>query len=303
MGEYKRKFGIYAAWNYELEMEDLNRMSEKGWQLVRGGCFSNKFKKNTEVQYRYQLDYQPIIEEKGRYLETYREQGWEYINSIFNGWHYFRKLYDPEKPEEEYEIFTDYNSRKEMNHRWGLIGCFCSLIHGVILALQAFSMVMQPTIPGLVRIIFWGTLFLTFLRGTILMLHPKKIKNARWDKILITSMFLVMILSGIVHYKLMEERPVYHVQGTWINIKWSEEKEWMSFDVPYEDNFYLDMEINADAPFNISIEDEEGKVYYFTEASGLLKENDAKIRLPKGHYKVLILNFQGEEIEMKVDLE
>ena len=31
MGKYKRKFGVYAAWNYELEVEDLNKMSEKGW--------------------------------------------------------------------------------------------------------------------------------------------------------------------------------------------------------------------------------------------------------------------------------
>jgi hypothetical protein len=46
MGKYKRKFGIYAAWNYELEVEDLNKMSEQGWQLIKGGCFSNKFKKN-----------------------------------------------------------------------------------------------------------------------------------------------------------------------------------------------------------------------------------------------------------------
>ena len=105
MGKYKRKFGFYSAWNYELEIEDLNKMSEQGWQLIRGGgLFSNKFKKNPDIQYRYQLDFQPSIEDKGRYIETFREQGWEYVNSTFNGWHYFRKLYDATKPEEEYEI-------------------------------------------------------------------------------------------------------------------------------------------------------------------------------------------------------
>ena len=100
MGQYKRKFGIYSAWNYELEIEDLNRMSADGWQLIKGGgLFSNKFKRNTELQYRYQLDFQPNIEDKGRYIETFREQGWEYINSTFNGWHYFRKLFS--------ELFLD----------------------------------------------------------------------------------------------------------------------------------------------------------------------------------------------------
>ena len=59
MDQYKRKFGIYSAWNYELEIQELNDMSAQGWQLISGGCFSNKFKKNIELQYRYQLDFQP----------------------------------------------------------------------------------------------------------------------------------------------------------------------------------------------------------------------------------------------------
>ena len=49
MGEYKRKFGIYSAWNYELEIEDLNEMSAKGWQLINGGSFSHKYKRNIEI--------------------------------------------------------------------------------------------------------------------------------------------------------------------------------------------------------------------------------------------------------------
>ena len=35
MGKYKRKFGIYAAWNYELEVEDLNKMSEQGLGICK----------------------------------------------------------------------------------------------------------------------------------------------------------------------------------------------------------------------------------------------------------------------------
>ena len=54
----------------------------------------------------------------GRYIETFREQGWEYVNSTFNGWHYFRKLYDPALPEEAYEIFSDRESLHELNSRW-----------------------------------------------------------------------------------------------------------------------------------------------------------------------------------------
>ena len=97
--QYKRSFKVYSAWNYQREIEDLNRASEQGWQLVKGGCFHSVFEKNPNVQYRYQLDYRRI-DNMGRYIETFREQGWEYVNSVFNGWHYFRKLYDPTQPEQ-----------------------------------------------------------------------------------------------------------------------------------------------------------------------------------------------------------
>ena len=48
---------MYSAWNYMQEVEDLNKMSDEGWQLVRGGCFHSKLVKNPDIRYRYQLDY------------------------------------------------------------------------------------------------------------------------------------------------------------------------------------------------------------------------------------------------------
>ena len=81
---YKNSYKMYSAWNYQKEVEDLNKASEQGWQLVRGGCFHSRFVKNPDVQFRYQLDFGKI-EDMGRYIETFREQGREYINSTFNG--------------------------------------------------------------------------------------------------------------------------------------------------------------------------------------------------------------------------
>ncbi len=56
----KTSFKAYPAWNYEKEIEDLNAASEKGWQLVRGGCFHSTFEKNPDIRYRYQLDFRRI---------------------------------------------------------------------------------------------------------------------------------------------------------------------------------------------------------------------------------------------------
>ncbi len=101
----KRSYRIYAAWDYTKEIEDLNKESENGWQLIKGGCFHSVFERDEGVVYRYQLDYNDKIDNRMRYIETFNEQGWEYINSTFNGWHYFRKIYVPGTDEREYDIY------------------------------------------------------------------------------------------------------------------------------------------------------------------------------------------------------
>ena len=40
MKGYKRIIGMYSAWDYTREIEDLNKRSEQGWQLMKGGLFS-----------------------------------------------------------------------------------------------------------------------------------------------------------------------------------------------------------------------------------------------------------------------
>ena len=114
----KRTFKTYAAWDYEFEAKEYDRMSAQGWQLVSGSSFTQKYEFDDSVIYRYQLDYNNDIKDMERYDETFRDAGWERVNSTFNGWHVFRKAYDPQKPEEEYEIYTDEQSRGEMLKRW-----------------------------------------------------------------------------------------------------------------------------------------------------------------------------------------
>ena len=52
----KRTFQFFAAWDYEFEEQEFNRMSEQGWQLVSGGSFSQKYEYDDSVIYRYRLD-------------------------------------------------------------------------------------------------------------------------------------------------------------------------------------------------------------------------------------------------------
>lgn len=145
MKNIKVERAVYAAWDYELEIEHLNRMSEQGWQLIHGGCFRTKYERNDSVVYRYQLDHNMKIDNRMRYIDTYREQGWEYINSTFNGWHYFRKPYDPSKPAEEYEIYSDRPSKEEMAGRLGRVLTVLAVMVGLLFAASVIDFVMQPS--------------------------------------------------------------------------------------------------------------------------------------------------------------
>ena len=53
----KRTLQFFAAWDYEFEEQEFNRMSEQGWQLVSGGSFTQKYEYDDSVIYRYRLDY------------------------------------------------------------------------------------------------------------------------------------------------------------------------------------------------------------------------------------------------------
>ena len=126
----KRTFKVFAAWDYEFEAREFDRMSEQGWQLVSGGCFTQKYEFDDSVVYRYQIDYNNDVKDMARYDETFRDAGWERVNSNFNGWHIFRKVYDKSLPDEEYEIYTDEQSRVEMLKRWRRV---CYIGFGMVL--------------------------------------------------------------------------------------------------------------------------------------------------------------------------
>ncbi|MCD8009085.1 MAG: DUF2812 domain-containing protein [Clostridiales bacterium] len=107
---------IYAPWSFQRELVDLDAASREGWQLIKGGRLIRRFRREEGV-YRFALEYDFALRDHNRYYATFREQGWELVNNTWNGWHYFRKRYDPALPESAYEIFTDAASRREMAER------------------------------------------------------------------------------------------------------------------------------------------------------------------------------------------
>jgi hypothetical protein len=132
----KHKITMYLAWDYDREEAYMNSMAAQGWQLKKGGLFHHTYEKSDGL-YRYKLDFNSKVtlnpDEYNRYLTIFEEQGWEQINATINGWHYFRKLYEPGTDEEDYELYTDTSSLKEMLGRWNKIARMLQIFYFIYL--------------------------------------------------------------------------------------------------------------------------------------------------------------------------
>ncbi len=305
MKKFKTTHKMYSAWNYQRELEDLNKMSEQGWQLVKGRMFSCRFKKDDSIQYRYQLDYQPKIDDRPRYVDSFREFGWEYINSTINGWHYFRKPYDPSLPEEEYEIFTDRSSLKEMNNRWAKLGIgllvFCSIFAATLL----FIMVMRPTLSTLALLLEYVVLIFCIGRGVCIMKNPDRSKNSKGDSVLTSVLLILTLVFAVSSVVLTNSRANINSWMTAeyfdpIPVELEDACHWNTINIKYTDNYFFDTVIDADAPVTLSVVNESGEVVY-TITGDKVAEEDVKVVLKRGEYKVYLSDFAGGGLDVSFD--
>ncbi len=308
--KYKNVYKAYFAWDYEQELEELDRMSRQGWQLVKGGCFHSRFVKNEELCYRYQLDYRPDVEDMGRYLETFREQGWEYVNSTYNGWRYFRKIYDPELPEEEYRIFTDRSSLGEMTRRLRKLALVLMSVALLMAAVEGVLLVMKPRLP---QLILTGTLLfegLVIAWGAGFMDAPEKQGGKAKSGYVIWVFLLALVLGFGSGIYLMEQRHssgVMYLGG--IGDGSATVEHWGEFDIVYKDNYYLSAEISAQSPFTLSIVGEEtGETVYTRELEPegelpYVALDDEKVELERGGYRIYLSDYYGETLAVNWSID
>ena len=281
--KFKTSYRVYAAWDYQKEIEDLNTSSKNGWQLLKGGCFHSRFVYNPDICYRYQLDFRKI-EDMGRYIETFREQGWEYINSTFNGWHYFRKLYDPDIPDDAYEIFSDRESLREMNKRWARLAFIVALLCGLAAVVAAGWMIMEPHWPLAIQMSVLAVESIILFRGVRIMRDPDSGRNHRKENVLLAAFLATVIIgiaSGIV---LSDMRPYLSTEQNAETLAEAlVDNRWVSFDVKYQDNYYLDLSMEAEEPFTFEIVNEAGETV-FSKTGTNVREENIRIRLTRGKY-------------------
>ena len=281
-GEYKNIYRMYFAWDYDGEASDLNDASGQGWQLVKGGCFHSRFVKEPGVRYRYQLDYRKV-DDMARYIETFREQGWEYINSTFNGWHYFRKLYDPALPEEAYEIFTDRESLQELTRRWSRLALALGLILAALAVVFVIRVIKTPTFPSIIQLLTLAVEAAVLIRGGLLMRHPEQEHKKRRRSLAGVFIGVILIGSGLSMI-LTGFRPGLSTSQQASSVdRPVKDSRWADFKVKYPDNYYLDLEINADKPLTFAVLNEAGdEVFSMKETA--VEQDDIRLWLTPGDY-------------------
>lgn len=294
----KTVFKSYFVWNYEREIEDLNRASEQGWQLVKGGNFHSRFVKDDSVRYRYQLDASKLdtgrLQDVNRYLDSFREQGWEYINSTFNGWNYFRKPYDPNLPESAYEIYTDRESLREMNRRWARMLLTFAALLGLGAVYYLRETLLRPCQPSLVMLLALAAESLVLLYGGLQMRNVDSGHRRRGRGL--AAVFVAFLLVGLIGGTVLRSLRAYQ----WCEIDFGygnsaaeqdhpsesmrhEHEHFNDFEVHYADQYYLDLELEGSSPIDFSLLSETGDVVY-TRSATELQEKNLRLRLVPGHY-------------------
>lgn len=116
----------FWVWDFDKEEKWLNEMAAKGLALVSVGFCRYEFEDCVPGEYKICLDFlenRMSGVEKAKYIEFLEETGAEQVGT-YQRWIYFRKR----TSEENFQIFSDYNSRIQYLTRIiRFIALFCGL--------------------------------------------------------------------------------------------------------------------------------------------------------------------------------
>ena len=290
MKNIKRRYVMYPAWEYKQEIADINALSDKGWQLKKGGCFRSVFYWDETARYRYALDYNSRIDDPARYRDTFAEQGWEFVSDTFNGWHFFRKRYDPSLPPEEYEIYTDEQSVQDMAGRWSRLGYAFGAIELAMTAANGLVTLRRLSVTGIAITLACLMLGIVLVTGAWRIRHPgvagKPRKSLRWCFSTVFSLLALGMLFGVLrYYQSSFSEYVYDPSAP----PWTWEMS-----VPLPDFYTLEAEADTDAMVKITVTNKDGVVLAEMGGGGDLRAKETMFLLP-GKYEVTVQYAEGTE--------
>ena len=296
-------YKCYAPWEYEKEEQDLNEASKKGLQLTEGKGFHSVFHRDDSVRYIYQLDYNTKVKDKERYKEIFEEQGWEYINSTFNGWHYFRKLYKEDMSEDEKVIYTDRESLYEMQDRWKKLLTIITIVLGMMAITYGIIGIMIPNILIVIEGLIMGMISLTMGLGARVLNQRRKGKESSFTikvQWAFPIAFFVLIIALI--YTLISPRTVFHEDFNFIGMtQESLPKSSGEIKIRKDGSYYMDLDFNLDnGTMMVSMQNEKGKEIYQNVADRCSVSN-WKLDLQKGKYRLYYAYYLEDQMSNNVN--
>ena len=193
-----------------------------------------------------------------------------------------------------------------MTGRWIKIVSVLTAGITILLAIYAVCLAFTPNLPNLLRVLIYllDTAFLTY--GIIRMRNPVKKTACLWDRMLVVVfLFTVFVgVGGTTYLDLCRPHLNTSSSGDYIapiSAEIDNTNMWGYIDIPYTDNYFLDLGIKADSPICVTIlDDSDAVVYTVTEA--LTDISRQKLHLQKGTYRFYFSDFAGGPLAVSLDI-
>ena len=282
----------FTLWEADEEIAELNRQSEKGWQLIKGGIY-DKLVRDDSAVYRYQIDYHEKPDE--RYYETFGEQGWQYVCK-YNDFNYFRKPYDPSLPESEYEIYTDDESYRQSYKSLFRERILLAVLYAFVVSLNCINIFVKNMFSDAVNI-FIGAAFMVceLMFIFIAVMVYKKMNNrdkkmGAMGKITKVGTFIALLMILATPWLIGIDN--MHSDPLLCNMTWGASDpvtHELDINVERTGKFRLDLDYTCgNGTLDVKIVDDEGNELFVQEPTADCEIDDMPIRLKEGHYTMLV---------------
>ena len=288
--------GIYIAWDFEDEINDLNSKSDEGWQLVSGGSVISRFEYDTSVRYRYYVETKRKLKNKEEYLDSFRDEGWELVNKTRSGTFYFRKKYNELLTDSEYDLIAMARlsggeslekANKQAMQRWSWLIILIGIIILFMDLMLAKEILSEPQLSQIGVAAEYGALSILVYKVGMMVWH--RIQNVHKVRRLNLIQFLAVIVSGIlVSQLLIMNRASSGQISSAIKAGETAESSYV-FESKYPDFYYLDVNIPYDVSSKIRVLSQSGDTVYQNEEDGL-KLSGERIHLDRGKYAIYIIS-------------
>ena len=162
-------------------------------------------------------------------------------------------------------------------------------------------MLRTPKLPTLVQLLAFLLEIGLLLRGLFIMRNPEASRNRRHDSAIFAAILAVIVLGAALSIPLTALRPSLSTEQ---NASALDEpivdNRWVTFAVVYPDNYFLDLELEAEKPMTFSILDESGEAVY-TRTETDFKEENIRLRLEPGTYQFSMSSETGFRLAAEID--